>query len=341
MHGIIGDLPEMYRGMSLPEIFDNLYASMRYVHYFTGMPDPIVQTFLPGVRVTEEFSDKGEGARTYQTPDGELVERLKQMPDNTVWVTEFAVKGPNDLSKLRWLYKHMVYSFSEDNFEQGRTFLADRGEQQFWVPRSPYQAFGIQWMGLEKLVYALVDCPKEMEETMKVIDESYDQLYDEIIASGKVKIVNFGENIAQQYLTPRYFERYLVPFYEKRSNQFREAGIFTHIHIDGDFRVLLEYLKDLPFDGLEALTPLPQGDVTLEEIREHIGHKVLLDGIPAILFMSSYSPEELMEAVEQVVTLFHPRLVLGISDELPQGAEPEEAINKLQMVSDWCRDYTG
>jgi hypothetical protein len=43
----------------------------------------------------------------------------------------------------------------------------------------------------------------------------------------------------------------------------------------------------MPFDGIEALTPSPQGDATLEEIKEHIGDKILLDGIPAIYFMAS------------------------------------------------------
>jgi len=215
--------------------------------------------------------------------------------------------------------------------------VGERGEPQFWLPKSPYQALAQQWMKLDHFIYALADYPDEVEETMQAIDETYDRLYEEITACGKVKIVNFGENIHDHLLSPRYFERYLIPWYEKRSNQFRQAGIYTHNHIDGYFHSLLKYLKHLPFDGLEALTPLPQGDVSLEEIKEHIGDKVLLDGIPAILFLPTYSCEQLMKTVEQVVALFHPRLVLGVSDEVPQGAEAEGAIKKLQMVSEWCR----
>ena len=85
---------------------------------------------------------------------------------------------------------------------------------------------------------------------------------------------------------------------------------------------------------------MPQGDVTLEEMKENIGDKVLLDGIPGILFLPTYSREALMETVEKIVELFHPRLVLGVSDEVPQGAEPEEAAKRIQMVSDWCRAFT-
>jgi hypothetical protein len=238
--------------------------------------------------------------------------------------------------KLRWLIQHITYSFSEEYFEQGSKFVGDRGEPQFWLPKSPYQAMALVWMKFENLIYALADYPHEVEETFKVIDESYDQLYEEIVASGKAKIVNFGENMHEQFLSTRYFERYLIPFYEKRSSQLRKAGIYTHIHIDGYCRSLLRYLKDLPFDGYEALTPLPQGDVSLEQIKEHIGGKVLMDGIPAVMFLPTYSHEELMQTTEQVVKLFHPRLVLGISDEIPEGAE-EESIERVRMISQWCQ----
>ena len=75
--------------------------------------------------------------------------------------------------------------------------------------------------------------------------------------------------------------------------------------------------------------------VTMEEMAEHIGDKVLLDGIPAVLFMPQYSREELMAAVEKLVSLF-PRLVLGISDEVPEGTD-EEAIERVAMIAYWCR----
>ena len=139
---------------------------------------------------------------------------------------------------------------------------------------------------------------------------------------------SYGENIHDQLLSPKYFERYLIPFYEKRSNQLRKVGIFTHIHIDGYFRSLLPYLKHLPFDGYEALTPKPQGDIELDELKEHIGDKVLIDGIPAVMFIPPFTRDELMAMVERIVKLFHPRLILEASDEVPQGGG-EEAIERV------------
>ena len=66
---------------------------------------------------------------------------------------------------------------------------------------------------------------------------------------------------------------------------------------------------------------------------------VSVDGIPAVLFLPYYSADELMAAVEQAIRLFYPRLVLGVSDEVPEGAPAESAIEKIRMVSEYCRNW--
>lgn len=334
-HMRFGKMPKQYEGLSLLDLFDRLEISMRYVHYYTGQPDPIVLTYNKRVKLRSRF-DANDGIVAYETPYGEIVERYKLTTDGSWRKVEFPVKDVDDLRKLCWLYANAIYSFSLENFVQGSKFMGERGEPQFWMPKSPYQALAQVWMKLEDFIYALADYPNEVETTMEAIDNSYDKLYEEVAGSGVVRIVNFGENIHDQLLSPKYFERYLVPFYEKRSNQLRRHGIFTHIHIDGYFRTLLPYLKYLPFDGYEALTPKPQGDVELEEIREHIGDKVLIDGIPAVMFVPPFTRDELMAMVERIVRLFHPRLILGASDEVPQGGG-EEAIERVRIVSEWCR----
>jgi len=327
-------LPQKLTDLSLREVYDMIGASMRTVHYYTGQPDPIEARFTEKVKIVEE---RGEDRvrRRYDTPHGSLYETVRLTVDRTWRVVEFAAKTVNDLPALRWLLEQRVIEFSPEKFRLGAEYIGERGEPQFWVPKSPYFSLAQQWMKYQDFIYCLADEPKRVEDIMRVIDDSYDRLYEQLTSSGLVRIINFGENIAMAYLSTRYFEQYVIPWYEKRSGQLRKAGIFTHIHIDGYFRPLLPYLKNLPFDGLEALTPVPQGDVTLEEIHAHIGDKVLLDGIPAVLFLDHYPREVLQECVEKIVELFHPRLVLGISDELPE-AGGEESFDRMWRIADWC-----
>ena len=231
-----------------------------------------------------------------------------------------------------------VFHFSPEAFRTGAAFLGERGVPQFWVPKSPYFALAQQLMRYEHFIYALNDERAAMEEIMALIDASYDPLYAELAGSGLLQILNFGENVAMAYLSPRNYERYCLPWYTQRAEQLRAGGIFTHIHIDGYFRALLPYLASMPFDGLEALTPEPQGDVTLEEMAEAMGDKILLDGIPAVLFLDHHPREQLYACVERIVALFHPRLVLGISDELPE-AGGEESFDRMAWVADYARSH--
>jgi hypothetical protein len=321
-HLQFGSLPPELRGLSLLDAYDLVGASMRTVHYYTGQPDPVEMSFTGEVNISEQCEPE-RIRRRYDTPFGPLFEEVKLTVDRA-W-------------RLRWLLARRVIRFSPEKFARGAAYIGDRGEPQFWVPKSPYLALAQQWMRLEDFIYALADNREQVEDIMTVIDESYDELYEQLMSDGALHILNFGENIEMAYVSTDYFERYLIPWYARRSGQLRNAGIFTHVHIDGYFKPLLPYLADLPFDGLEALTAEPQGDVTLEEIRDHIGNKVLLDGIPAVLFLDHYSREELQRCVETVVSMFHPRLVLGISDELPEGGG-EETFNRLKWVAQWCRE---
>ena len=336
-HEQFGGMPEALRRLTLRDAYDLIGASMRSVHYYTGQPAPIQHRFTDEVRTAE----RREGdflRRRYDTPHGALFETDRLTVDQTWRTVEFPAKTADDLPALRWLLERRVLTFSEEDYRVGFDFIGDRGYGHFWVPKSPYLALAQQWMKFEHFVYALADRRREVEDIFRVIDDSYDRLYEQLTACGMVKILNFGENIAMAHWSTRYFEEYAIPWYEKRAGQLKRAGIFTHIHIDGYFRPLLPYLAGLPFDGLEALTPKPQGDVTLEEMREHMADKILLDGIPAVLFLDHHPREELEACVEKIVALFHPRLVLGISDELPE-AGGEEAWTRLKWVADYCRRH--
>jgi hypothetical protein len=338
-HKMFKKLPGQFADQSLLDFFDDLGVSMRYVHYYTEQPDPIGSKFDAKVKTRQEKTAT-QMTTALETPYGELVSRHEWTVDENWRQVGFPVKTREHLRCLRWLMEHRRYSFDREKFEVGSRFVDFRGYPQFWVPKSPYQSLAQWWMTLEDLIFALADYPDEVEATMAAIDAAYDPLYADLLVNKDiVRIVNFGENLHDQLLNARYIERYLVPWYQKRAGQLEAAGIFTHVHIDGYCRTLLKYVKDMPFAGIEALTPKPQGDVTLAEIKEHLGDKVLLDGIPAVLFMDTFSREQLMACVEECVKLFYPRLVLGASDEVPEGSD-EEAMERVRLISHWCRAYS-
>jgi hypothetical protein len=191
-----------------------------------------------------------------------------------------------------------------------------------------------EYMGFAGTIINLKRYPNEMEDLMNFMDEAQDEMF-KTLCNSPLKILNFGENIDCNLSPPRYFEKYLIPYYEKRVKQFHRVGKYCHIHMDGSLKTLLPYLEDLPFDGLEALTAYPQGDVTLEELKNSIGNKILLDGVPSVLFLPQYSFKYVKDYTHKVLELFSPNLILGVSDELPPNAD----FRKLEMIANIMKRY--
>jgi hypothetical protein len=270
----------------------------------------------------------------YKTPLGNLTESIAIGGGLGGHYTEFPIKTIEDMKIMRYILENSKVRFLENNYLKAEEQLGDLGVVSTYLYSSPYQRLVKTTMGFVRTVIFLKRKPDEMEKFMLFLEEWDDNMYD-IIVNSPLKIINFGENIDANLSPPPQFEKYLIPYYEKRVKQLHQAGKFCHIHMDGSLRDLLPYLADLPFDGLEALTAKPQGDVSLEELKASIGDKVLLDGVPSILFLPEYSNEYLREYTQKVLEMFSPNLILGVSDEL----SPNGQIRKIEMIADIAKNF--
>jgi hypothetical protein len=319
-----GTLPPHLADASLFDVYDYCYASVRY--YKAGR----LEQRYRQVRVTEEWEDERRLRRTWHTPVGTLTE----VTHYDEWLlsnhnTEYRVKGPEDFTALEFMLQDEEWYWDQEEFERDVAEYGRYGPPQFFFRRSPIQNLFICEMGFIPAIYALKDYPEVVRHYVEVATAADDKLY-EVLCRCPVQVLNLGENIDAFMDPPKIWLEHLVPYYRRRVEQLHAAGKFVHIHMDGALRPLLPYLRACPWDGIEAATPVPQGDVTLEEIKAAMGDLVLLDGIPALLFLPSYPVEELVACVRRVVDLFYPRLVLGISDEIP----PDGDIERVRLVGE-------
>ncbi len=328
-----GTMPEKYRGKSMLDIYDDLRASPRY-------PSEVMEVSLFRTELDDQVqlsvSDQGEEIVTvYQTPIGSLHEVVRKGTMGAGgYHIEHPVKTPQDMEVMKYVLEHTHFSFDQEAFERAEATLGPRGVTQEFYFRAPYQRLVISYMGCQNTIYALNDYLHETEDFMRAIAAWDDRMY-EVILNSPMKILNFGENIDANIDSPRLFEEYLIPYYRRRVAQVHQAGKFCHIHMDGSLKPLLPLINEAGFDGIEAATPLPQGDVTLEELKAALGDTILLDGIPAILFLPQYSERQLLDFATRVLDIFAPNLILGISDELPPPAD----IEKVGLVSKLVEDY--
>lgn len=115
----------------------------------------------------------------------------------------------------------------------------------------------IDFMGFENTLYNFFDYPNETAHFMEVINETDNPML-KMVAESPVEIINFGDNMDQNFLSPRIMEEWIIPEYQRRADYLKKYGKFLHAHFDGNVKTLLPYLKMTKLDGIEALTPLPQ-----------------------------------------------------------------------------------
>ncbi len=317
------EVPDRYRGKSPLEVYDQLNASPRYPHEVLDIG--VFRTSIdPAADIEQETKTRNETKITItKTPKGDL-----RTVRHAGYPTEFPVKTPGDCKIMEYVIQNTRFEFDEKSYRKADQLFGPRGVIQSFYPRSPFQALIVRYMGAKNTFIQLHRNREAVEGLMESLDRWADEIYDTLV-SCPIKILNFGENIDANLASPKFFKRYLVPFYQKRIDQLHRAGKFCHIHIDGAIKPLLPYLHLVEFDGIEAATPKPQGDVTLEDLKEGLGDKILLDGIPAILFLPVYSKSTLEDFTSKLIEMFSPNLILGVSDELPPTAD----IRMVELVS--------
>lgn len=304
--------PAEFEGLTRPEIYRKLGCSAR-IYSFNRCFEEVLDPRMTRERI--ELSDTEWEVRT-TTPVGTIRERHHATPSSWAPMRDsWPVTSVEELRVMGWIQEHTGWRFNREVFDEVRAEWAGLGAPTIFMPRVNVQHLYIDIMGVEGGIYMLYDSPDEVARYFRILHDNHLRMID-AIADSPVDIVNFGDNVHAGTLSPDLFAQYVLPAYQDRAERLHSAGKFVHAHWDGDTGPLLKFARETGLDGIEAITPRPQGDVELEQVKEALGDMYLLDGIAAILFDPLYSLEELLAQAQKVIDLFAPRLILGISDEI-------------------------
>jgi len=326
-------LPGGLNGLTDAEIYRNLGCSNRIYEY-----NACFEQILPDrVNVYSRDISILEREIVTETPVGKLTTVLQGNTSNPGWFyKKWPVTCEDDLKVQMWLVEHMDWKWDQEIYDSLHSEWGDVGlPVMFMWPRVTVQNLYHDLMGVEGGVYALMDYPDTVDKYFTALNESALRMID-IINDSPIEWVNFGDNLHGGTLSPKLFEKYVLPAYQQRCERLHKAGKFVFSHWDGDCKPLLPYAKRCELDGIEAITPKPQGDVSVEEMKEALGDEIfLIDGIAAVLFEDTFPEKTLVEQVERLIELFAPKLVLGISDEMPSRGE----IERVRLVKEIVDKY--
>jgi hypothetical protein len=326
-----GTLPRLYEHASIMDLFDDLSASPRSYHFFNSCVRSVWRGDVD-VKVTD---DAQYVKTTYTTPKGKLSQvEGKTSHGQAKIAVEYAVKSVHDFEILTYVLEHEDFLFDQEEYSRIAEVLGERTVSSVNVPWLPLQRLTVEYMGLQNTILALWKHRSDVESLLSAMEENNDRRFN-LLRRTPVEIINFGDNIDQDLISPSMFERYALPYYRSRTTEFHEAGKICTSHWDGKFHSLLPFVRRTGLDALECVAPRPMGDVDLQELHCALGDMVLMDGIPATYFLPYVSPDSLKDYAIKVLGTFSPRLILGIGDMLPADGE----IERVRMISNIVQDY--
>jgi hypothetical protein len=147
------------------------------------------------------------------------------------------------------------------------------------------QMLMIHWLGSEggRFFYHLADYPDLVEELAQAVSKSREPLC-EIAAKSPAPIALCGDNIDGVLVNPKLFEKYFMPEYEKQARPLHRYGKLMAVHMDGRVANLKHLIAQTPIDIIEALHPIPMGDLSIGEALSLWRDKVIWLGFPGSIY---------------------------------------------------------
>ncbi len=331
------DLPGKYAGCDRQSLYEKLECSDRMYNYFNLC---LEQHYDDSIRIELLSITDGRTNRDFKriihTPVGDLTEIVYGNESNDGMMPhKWMITDASDFKALCYLEEATTFSFNMDIYDKYYKQVAHLGLPTVFLPRTNIQKLLIELCGVENTFYLLADHPEVVEDYFKVLSKSQEGML-KIMAESPIEWIDYGDNLHCKILPDYMFEKYILPEYEKRGDILHKSGKFLFSHWDGDVKGYLKYAKTCFLDGIEAITPIPQGDVTIEEVKDALGDEiVLIDGIAAVLFSETYSKEYLITETKKILNLFAGQIILGISDEMPS----DGLIEKVELVNDIVNEH--
>ena len=307
-------LPGEYKGCGRVALYEKLGCSDRLYDFSACLET----RYDDSVTVQIEPLEGRDYRRVFTTPVGTVSELVRSNTSNYGLMPEkWLVEEREDLRVFAYVEEATTYSFNMDTYNKLHAELGHLGLPISYMYRAGLQRMICDISGVENTFYLLSDYPEEVEHYLAALSRSHEGM-TRVLAESPLEWVNYGDNLHCRILPVYMFKKYVLPEYEKRGDILHKAGKFVHSHWDGDVKDYLPLAKHCFLDGIEAITPEPQGDVTIEEVKAALGDDILLlDGLASVLFTEDFPVELLERETRKTLDLFAGQLILGISDEMP------------------------
>jgi uroporphyrinogen-III decarboxylase len=315
---------------------------------------------VPGINIRVRRAEPGDEAQNrdepypllfkeYDTPSGMLRQVVRQTEDwpygddvrlfsdhNISRAREMAIKGPDDLPRLR----HLLAEPTRDQIREYREQATDlrRDARRLGVVlEGGWTALGdaaLWLLGTEPLLFMQMDQPDFLAALLEMICRWELRRMELLLEEGVEVIVHSAWYESTDFWSPRSFRRLLKPRLKLLVDSAHEAGALFSYIITTSWRPLVDDLVDLGIDSLIGVDPV-QGKADLPEVKRRLGsHMCLWGGINGALTLGHGTPDEVREATAEAIRVLGPGggFVLYPVDQL---VEETPWSNVEAMIACW------
>ncbi len=285
------------------------------IHYYEEMG----QFWIPGLRKSKKYNDewndevtvlksnKGiiEQKHVITTPKGKLTFTTKGNA-KTTWVTEYMIKGLEDIEKIKYL---PVPKLDKKSVEKTYDRLGDNGVLRGFV-------FGDQagcwqhlacYMDITDLIFAAIDTPEWTHEILSILMEKKLQFIYESLATAKFDIIETGGGSSSStVISPSLFEEFCLPYDKKIHDALHDVGQKSTYHTCGGMLGILDAIIQTNTDMSETLSNKRLGGNTDgPEIYKKMHGKVCLNGgLDQINILTMGTPKDVRDEVYRIFEIY-------------------------------------
>ncbi len=279
----------------------------------------VFRTRRPNVKVTQHTyweSGKQLVRTVYETPVGS-VSTLVEPAGFTTWRHERMFKRPEDYKVILFLLKDERDEPCYEAFIQAQREFGPDACFRAALGLEPLQALiSGEFLGMEDFCIEWMDRRDEVLRLYDQLVENRRRIYP-IVAASPAGHANYGGNVVPEVIGLENFRKYYVPHYNEAAEVLHRHGKLIGCHYDANCGLLAGAIGATDLDYIEAFTPAPDTDMTLQQARQAWPGKVLWLNFPSSVHLRSDEEVErvTVDLLEQAGT--PDGLIMGVTEDMP------------------------
>jgi corrinoid protein of di/trimethylamine methyltransferase len=298
-------------------------------------------SFGGGVEVNATDRD-GQQVVEYHTPLGTLstigglTEQMMRAGASLGWVQKHMIEQPQDYRIAGYIFENLEVV---PNYERAQEYIAGIGEDGVvaaggpTLAASPVHQIQKELIDATQFFYEYNDNQKLIRELAESIEVYFERVL-EVVADSPAEVVLWGANYDDMLTYPPYFEKEILPWLRRVSEELGSRGKLVATHTDGENLGLMDLIRDCGCRVAESVTPYPMTKVSIEEYyRRWRGHITIMGGIPeSLLLEQTATDEELETFLDGLFQSVAPGdgIILGTADSTP----PDAAFSRLDRIAE-------